>query len=65
MVEETQLESLCQVSDDPKIMAHVIKQCFLETFDGSYIQDRENKLAYTFNNAENAKKLMALFETTT
>ncbi len=65
MVEETQLESLCQVSDDPKIMAHVIKQCFLETFDESYIQDRENKLAYTFNNAENAKKLMALFETTT
>lgn len=65
MVEETQLESLCQVSDDPKIMAHVIKQCFLETFDESNIQDRENKLAYTFNNAENAKKLMALFETTT
>ncbi|NBX64231.1 MAG: glycosyltransferase family 1 protein [Bacteroidetes bacterium] len=65
MVEETQLESLCQVSDDPKIMAHVIKQCFLETFDESNIQDRENKLAHTFNNAENAKKLMALFETTT
>ncbi len=64
MVEETQLESLCQVSDDPKIMAHIIKQCFLEPLEESNIRDREIKLANTFNNAENAKKLIALFETT-
>ena len=64
MVEETQLESLCHVSDDPKAMAHIIKQCFLEPFEESNIHDREQQLSNTFNNTENAKKLMALFNTT-
>lgn len=63
MVEETQLESLCHVSDDPKAMAHIIKQCFLEPFEESNIHDREQQLSNTFNNTENAKKLMALFNT--
>lgn len=64
MVEETQLEDLCKVSDDPKTMAHIIKQCFLEPFEPANIEAREKQLLNTFDNAENAKKLMALFETT-
>lgn len=64
MVEETQLEDLCHVSDDPKAMAHIIKQCFLESFDQAKIQAREQQLLQTFNNAANAEKLMALFNTT-
>jgi hypothetical protein len=45
-------------------MAHIIKQCFLEPFEESNIHDREQQLSNTFNNTENAKKLMALFNTT-
>lgn len=62
MVDETGLGELCQVTDDPKIMAHLIKQCFLESFESTDIQHREAVLAQTFNNQENAKKLMKLFE---
>lgn len=62
MVEETQLESLCGVSDDPKAMAHIIKQCFLESFESAQIQAREQHLSHTFNNARNAQKLMQLFQ---
>lgn len=62
MVEETQLEPLCGVSDDPKTMAHIIKQCFLESFESTQIQAREQHLSHTFNNAMNAKKLMQLFQ---
>ncbi len=61
MVEETQLESLCQVSDDPKAMAHIIKQCFLQPFEQSDINHREELLGNTFNNLDNAKHLMELF----
>jgi len=62
MVEETQLESLCGVSDDPKAMAHIIKQCFLESFESAQIQAREQHLSHTFNNTMNAEKLMQLFQ---
>jgi hypothetical protein len=62
MVDETGLGNLCRVTDDPKIMAHLIKQSFLEPFESADIQYREEVLAQTFNNHENAKKLMTLFE---
>lgn len=60
MVAETQLEDLCKVSDEPKTMANIIKECFLTSFEQSNIEHRENILSATFNNLENAKKLVEL-----
>jgi hypothetical protein len=65
MVEETQLENLCRISDDPMEMANMIKDCFLNAFTEHDIKEREASLSQTFNNLENAKKLMALFNPTT
>jgi hypothetical protein len=65
MVEETQLENLCRISDDPMEMANMIKDCFLNAFTEQDIEEREASLSQTFNNLENAKKLMALFNPTT
>ena len=65
LVEETQLENLCRISDDPMEMANMIKDCFLNAFTEKDIEEREASLSKTFNNLENAKKLMALFNPTT
>jgi hypothetical protein len=42
-------------------MAHIIKQCFLQPFEQSDINHREELLGNTFNNLDNAKHLMELF----
>jgi hypothetical protein len=60
MVEETGLENLCQVSDEPKLMADQIKNCFLTPFTEKDIEHRTEVLGATFNNKINAGKLLQL-----
>jgi hypothetical protein len=60
MVEETGLENLCQVSDEPKLMADQIKNCFLTPFTEKDIEHRTKTLGATFNNKINAGKLLQL-----
>lgn len=65
MVAETQLENLCFISDNPKEMASMIKDCFHKPYTSEDTLRREALLLTTFNNQENAKKLMALLQITT
>ncbi len=60
MVKETQLESLCNIADNPKDLANKIRLCYSLAFTQEDISNRKKILLRTFNNKENALALIAL-----
>lgn len=60
MVEETGLDSLCLVSDDPELMAKFIREKFAEPFTEQSIIQRESILQMHFDNAQSAQRIIDL-----
>jgi hypothetical protein len=61
MVENTGLEDLCVIQDDPFEMAGVISRLFNEPFNMGEKQKREAVLTVDFSNTLNVKKLISFF----
>ncbi len=58
MIENTGLESLCYVPDNPKLMIDTIEKIVNETFTSDHITERERVLIEGFSNKSNAKFLI-------
>ncbi len=58
MVEETGLDTLCSVTDNPKEMAAIINQLFEQAFTNQDIQNRSSILENNFNNESSATKIL-------
>jgi hypothetical protein len=59
MVEETGLESLCEIADNVKEFREKITLCFQKEYTNSENLKRKEILK-TFDNTENAKKIIQL-----
>lgn len=60
MVEETDLDDLCTVADEPHEIIQAINTIFQSSFNESEVLKRQKKLDLVFNNQENAIKLAKL-----
>lgn len=60
MVQETGLEELCHVHDDPARMRLSIQACMAQPADGAMIETRTQILDERFNNRRNAEGIMKL-----
>lgn len=62
MVDQTQLETLCAVSDSPEGIIREINSCFEQSFSMEYQENRRNVLGGLFNNNTNAVKLAKMLQ---
>lgn len=62
MVDQTQLETLCAVSDSPEGIIREINSCFEQLFSMEYQENRRNVLGGLFNNNTNAVKLAKMLQ---
>jgi hypothetical protein len=62
MVDETQVEELCYVSDNSIALASLIEDCFMQDFTEIEKTKRFNLLGQLFNNNENAIKLANMLQ---
>lgn len=60
MVENTGLEHLCKVSDDPKQLKQFVKQLMHGTFSADELETRKELLHRSFNNSSNIEQLARL-----
>lgn len=62
MVDQTQLETLCAVSDSPEGIIREINSCFEQSFSMELQENRRNVLGGLFNNNLNAMKLAKMLQ---
>jgi hypothetical protein len=62
MVQDTGLESLCRVHDDPETMRLSIQACMAVPAGGAQLEARVRVLEERFCNLDNARKIMALLD---
>ncbi len=61
MVEQTGLENLCTIADDPELMKDKISKLMKTPFNAADIEKREEILLEKFSNTKSAKALIKLF----
>lgn len=60
MVQETGLERLCHVHDEPERMRLSIQACMAQRCEGAMVEDRVEVLEQRFNNRRNAEAIVKL-----
>ena len=60
MVQDTGLEGLCHVHDDPERMRLSIQACMAQRCEGAMIEQRVEILEQRFNNRRNAEAIVKL-----
>jgi hypothetical protein len=62
MVDQTQLEDLCAISDSAEGIVSEINQCFQKDFSSEFQADRKRVLMELFDNSFNAMKLAKMLK---
>jgi len=62
MVDQTQLEDLCAISDSAEGIVSAINQCFQKDFSSEFQADRKRVLMELFDNSSNAMKLAKMLK---
>jgi hypothetical protein len=62
MVDETQVEDLCYISDNAIEFASFVEDCFMQDFTENEKTKRIHLLGQLFNNNENAIKLAKMLQ---